>query len=70
MIKHIDQYNENYDPLQYVLPNIEGDKGYNWNIEQKPNKISTKIPKNNTKKLNKKKHQLKMQAILFILFTN
>jgi hypothetical protein len=33
-IKHINQYNENYDPLHYVLPFIYGEQGYHYNIQQ------------------------------------
>ena len=38
-IKHINQYNQHYDPMHYVLPFIRGEQGYNFNILQLKNKV-------------------------------
>ncbi len=37
-LTHIDQYNPHYDSLHYVLPFMNGDEGYKFNIKDKSTK--------------------------------
>lgn len=40
-IKHIDQYNPNFDSLHYMLPFPNGEQGYHFDIKQKNQKQSS-----------------------------